>query len=65
MCWEKDENGKVIGMCSTEELKRRIHDPNYMPELKEPRREMTSNRKPLSEEAKARAQQGWLEFLNR
>ena len=71
LCWDKDENGKVIGICSTEELKRKIHDPDYMPELKARKAEMvlrhratTRERKPLSEEAKSRAQQNWKDFLN-
>lgn len=44
MCWDFDENGKVVGLCSQEELKRRIHDPNYMPELKASRRKMIEDR---------------------
>lgn len=44
MCWNFDENGKVTGMCDTEELSRRIHDPNYMPELKVLRRKLAEER---------------------
>jgi hypothetical protein len=34
LCWNFDEDGKVIGMCGGKELARRINDPNYMPEFK-------------------------------
>ena len=32
-CWDI-KDGKVVGMVGIEEIKRRIHDPNYMPEYK-------------------------------
>ena len=69
LCWNTDGNGKVTGMCDTEELARRIHDPNYKPELKknisEVRRKMIQkNHPPLSEEAKSRAKRAWMEFFN-
>lgn len=34
LCWAKDENGKVVGIVGMEELRRRINDPTFMPELK-------------------------------
>jgi hypothetical protein len=40
LCWDYDNKGNVIGMVGPEELARRIHDPNYMPELKARKRTM-------------------------
>lgn len=69
LCWNTDENGNVTGMCGTEELARRMHDPNYKPELKKQMSELRRSfprkiHQPLSEEAKSRAKQNWMEFLN-
>lgn len=41
LCWNRDENGKITSICiDSEEISRRIHDPNYMPELKALRRKI-------------------------
>lgn len=73
LCWNKDENGKVIGMCGTEELKRRIHDPNYMPEHKALMKKLDDERSvkkwakfaAIPPERKEEIRQEWVKHLER
>ncbi len=71
LCWDFDKNGKVTGMCSMEELARRIHDPNFRPELKAAKRKMFDERKrkdaehfaSLSEERKEELRKDWMRTI--
>ena len=69
MCWNFDENGKITGMCDTEELSHRIHDSNYMPELKALHRRMIkreANRfDALPESRKEELREEWEKFILR
>ena len=66
-----DEKGNVIGLCSTEELRRRINDPNYMPEIKAMRRKLaqedamrkTKMVQSWSESKKEELRQEWLRHI--
>jgi hypothetical protein len=73
LCWDFDEKGNVTGLCSTEELARRIHDPNFRPELKdaknkgfdEMKRKQEEHFKSLSEERKEELRQSWVKTIKR
>ena len=71
LCWDYDEKGKVTGLCSMEELARRIHDPNFRPELKAAKRNMFNERKrkeaehfaSLSVERKEEIRREWIRTI--
>ena len=73
LCWDFDEKGNVTGLCSMEELARRIHDPNFRPELKaakrkafdEIKRKEEEHFKSLSEERKEELRQDWVRTIKR
>jgi len=72
LCWDFHKDG-TVGMCSMEELRRRIHDPNFQPELKEARRKMIEQKykeradhfSSLSEERKEKIRQEWKRIINK
>ncbi len=71
LCWDFDKNGTVTGICSMEELARRIHDPNFRPEIKAAKREAYDRHErkrsehlaSLSDERKEEIRKEWLRAL--
>lgn len=73
LCWNFNEKGNVTGMCSVTELARRIHDPDFRPELKAAKNSLHEEREArkkahfdsLSESRKEELRQDWLKTIKR
>jgi len=67
LCWNYNENGEITGICSIEEISHRIHDPNYMPELKKLRRNFIKKKDKVvfTDDKKEKLRQDWLKTIKK